>query len=147
MNGEDALTDWLVGYLEGDATLMGMLNGDIAPEATWGRNASPHVRVDRLDGADLLAIGLTRVWVDTQHHVRGCFHWTGSGRPDRTEVNAIGARLDELLHDHEAVESGFHFHSFREEAEPNPATLESTPDGMQLWLQSGGLYRIRVGAA
>jgi hypothetical protein len=144
VNGEDALTDWLVTTLEADATLMGMLNGDIAPEVTWNRNASPFVRIDRLDGEDLMVIGLYRVWVDTQYHVRGVFHWNGEGRPDREDVNAIGARIDELLHDHEAISSGWHFHSFREEPEPNPAVTE--PNG-ELWLQSGGLYRIRVSAA
>lgn len=143
MTGEDALTDWLVSYLEADVTLRGMLNGDVAPEVTWNRNASPFVRVDRLDGEDLMVIGLHRVWVDTQYHVRGVYHWRGSGRPDRTEVNAIGARIDALLHDSEATANGYRIHGFREEPEPNPAVTE--PNG-ELWLQSGGLYRLRVSA-
>ena len=88
-----------------------------------------------------MVIGLHRVWVDSLYHVRGAFHWNGSGRPDRTEVDAIGQRIDELLHDHEAATSEYRIHSFREDGEPNPAVLE---DDNELWLQSGGLYRIRV---
>jgi hypothetical protein len=144
MIGEDALTEWLVSTLEADATLMGMLNGAVSPEVTWGGNASPFVRIDRLDGEDLMSIGLYRVWVDTQYHIRGCVHWDEGGRPDRTEVNAIGERIDTLLHDKEAVTAPYHFHSFREEPEPLPAVTE--PNG-ELWLQSGGLYRVRVSAA
>jgi hypothetical protein len=140
---EDALATWLVDYLEADDTLMGMLNGSVAPEVTWDRNASPFVRVDRLDGEDLMVIGLHRVWVDTQWHVRGVEHWRGSGRPDRTDVNAIGARLDELLHDHEATTATIQVHSFRTEPEPMPAVTE--PDG-SLWLQAGGLYTLRASA-
>jgi hypothetical protein len=122
---------------------MGMLNGTVAPEVTWDTNASPFVRVDRLDGNDLMVIGLHRVWVDTTFHIRGVFHWRGTGRPDRTEVNAIGARLDELLHDHEATTSTHSIHSFREEPTPTPATTEP---GGDLWLQSGGIYRLRAHA-
>lgn len=142
MTEEDALTEWLVDYLSADTTLMAMLNGEIAPEAVWGTNASPFVRVDRLDGNDLSVIGLYRVWVDTTYHIRGVFHWRGSGRPDRTEVNAIGARIDALLHGHEAVTATHRVHGFREEPTPTPATVE----GGDLWLQSGGIYRLRVSA-
>ena len=75
--------------------------------------------------------------------MRGVLHWRGSGRPDRSEVDAIGARLDALLHDHEAITATHHFHSFREEPEPTPAVTE--PNG-ELWLQSGGVYRVRASA-
>lgn len=142
---EDALTDWIVSYLEADVTLTGMLNGDslgstVAPEGKWGTTASPFVRIDRLDGNDLIVIGLHRVWVDTTWHIRGVYHWRGTGRPDRLEINAIGARLDELLHNHEASTATHHIHSFREEPTPTPAITEAG----DLWLQSGGIYRMRV---
>lgn len=144
---EDALTDWLVDYLEADTTLMGMLEGDgtnaVAAEAKWGKLASPFVRVDRLDGTDVMVIGLHRIWTDTHYHVRGAYHWRGSGRPDRTEVNAIGARLDTLLHDVEVTTAAHHIHSFREDAEPMPSVPEANGE---LWLQSGGIYRMRVHA-
>jgi hypothetical protein len=141
VNEEDALTEYIVDYLSADTTLMAMLNGEIAPEVVWDSNASPFVRVDRLDGNDLMVIGLTRVWVDTSWHIRGVFHWRGSGRPDRTEVNAIGARLDALLHDHEASTTTMQMHSFREEPEPTPAVTEANGE---LWLQAGGIYRMRL---
>lgn len=139
---EDVLEDWIVSYLEDDSTLMGMCNGEVQPQVIEPRAASPFVRVDRLDGEDLMVVGLKRVWVNTTWHIRGCLLWNGSGRPDRTEINAIGARLDALLHDHEATTGTYSIHSFREEPEPLPAVLT---DG-ELWLQSGGVYRIRVAA-
>ncbi len=140
---EDALTTWLVDYLEADTTLMSLLNGAVAPEVIWDTNASPFVRVDRLDGNDLMVIGLHRVWVDTSWHIRGVEHWRGSGRPDRTNVNLIGARLDTLLHDVEATTATHQLHSFREEPEPTPAVTEANGE---LWLQAGGIYRMRVSA-
>ena len=140
---EDALTSWLVDYLEADTTLMGMCNGSVAPEVIWDSNASPFVRVDRLSGEDLYVIGLTRVWTDTTYHIRGVQHWRGGGRPDRTDVNAIGARLDVLLHKITATTSTHQIHSFREEAEPVPSITEANGE---LWLQAGGIYRMRVQA-
>ena len=143
MTGEDAITEYLVEYLEADSELMGMVSG-VWPEVISGTAGGPLVRVDRLDGEDLNAVGLYRVWVDTTYHVRVVQQWRGSGRPDRTEVNAAGARLDTLLHDHEAVSGDYQFHVFREEPTPNPAVVEP---GGELWLQSGGVYRVRANAA
>ena len=140
---EDALTEWLVDYLEDDSTLMSMLNGDVAPEVFQDSTASPFVRIDRLSGNDLMVVGMERVWTDSTYHIRGVEHWKGSGRPDRTNVNEIGARLDALLHEHEALTSTHQIHCFREEAEPIPASIE--PNG-ELWLQSGGIYRLRCAA-
>jgi len=137
---EDALQVWLVSYLEADAALSGMVNG-VAPEVVPGSLASPFIRVDRLEGNDLMVIGLHRVWADTLWHVRACFHWTGGGQPDRTDVNAIGFRIDQLLHDTETQTTEFSIHSFREDPEPTPATVETNGE---LWLQSGGLYRMRA---
>jgi hypothetical protein len=144
---EDLLTDWLISYLEADTTLTAMLNGaegqTVAPEVIWDRLASPFVRIDRLDGDDLMVIGLHRIWSDTTYHVRGVQHWKGSGRPDRTDVNAIGARIDTLLHDHEETTATLEVHSFREEPEPLPAVTEANGE---LWLQSGGIFRLRARA-
>jgi hypothetical protein len=140
---EDALTDWLIDYLEADTTLMSYCNGLVSPDVVWETNVSPFVRVDRLDGTDVMVIGLHRVWADTTYHIRGVYHWRGSGRPDRTDVNAIGARLDTLLHNHEVLTGTWQIHSFREEAEPTPSVFE--PNG-ELWLQSGGVYRLRISA-
>lgn len=139
---EDAITEWLVSYLAADSALMALCNGDVTPEVTWDANAAPFVRVDRLEASDLMVIGLFRVWTDCLYHVRGCDHVPAAAQvPDRTDVNAIGARIDALLHDQETSSSGFSIHSFREEGEPNPAQTER--DG-SLWMQSGGLYRIRA---
>ena len=86
-------------------------------------------------------IGLTRVWTDTTYHVRAVEHYQGGDRPDRSTVNAIGERLDELLHDVEVQTATHSIHGFREEPEPIPAVVEPNGD---LWLQSGGVYRLRV---
>ena len=51
VNGEDAITDYLVNYLEADSELMGMTSGEVAPHASWGSNASPFVRLDRLEAS------------------------------------------------------------------------------------------------
>jgi hypothetical protein len=144
VTGEDAITEYLVAYLEADTTLMGMLNGPVAPEVIWGSELGPLVRIDRLDGDDLYVIGLYRVWVDTTYHIRAVQQWRGSGRPDRTDVNAIGDRLDELLHGHEAISGSYQFHVFREEPTPSPAVVEP---GGELWLQSGGIFWVRANAA
>jgi hypothetical protein len=140
---EDAITEWLISYLEADVTLMSYLNGYVAAEAWQDSTNSPFVRVDRLDGNDLMVTGLHRVWTDTTYVVRGVQHWRGGGRPDRTDINQIGARLDTLLHDHEATTTTHQIHSFREEADPLPAVV--TSDG-ELWLHSGGVYRLRCTA-
>ena len=140
---EEALTSWICDTLENDSTLMGMLNGGIVGEAFRGTSASPFVAVQRLDVEDLMVIGLHRVWTDTVYHVWAAFHWRGSGRPDRTEVDEIAQRIDDLLHDAEDTTADFSIHSFREEPEPTPVVVE--PQG-GLWLQSGGLYRLRAAA-
>jgi hypothetical protein len=143
MKLEDEITSWLLSYLSSDSELSSLVNGEIAPDATWGTNRSPYVRIDRLDGEPKVVIGLHRIWTDSLYHVRGVVHWQGGGQPDRAEVNAIGARIDALLHDHEETTSTIHVHSFEEESEPLPAVTEASGD---LWLQSGGLYRIRASA-
>jgi hypothetical protein len=141
---EDALVDWLIAYLEGDSTLMSLINPDHIMVGVYEKTeAAPYVRIDHLDGDDLMVIGLHRVWVDTTYHIRGVSHWEGTGQPDRTEVNAIGARLDELLHDQETVTATHSIHSFREEPEPVPTLYEPSMKS-PVWLQSGGIYRIRA---
>jgi hypothetical protein len=140
MTGEDLALDWLVGRLEADRELMRMVNGGVAPNAIWGTLRSPFVRVDYLDGEDTLVVGLHRVWVDATYHIRAVEQWRGSGRPDRTTVNRIGGRIDQLLHAYEEQTDVLAVHSFREEPSPQPALVENN----SLWLQSGGIFRVRA---
>jgi hypothetical protein len=144
VTGEDAITEYLVDYLEADSELRNLTNGPVSPEVLERDVRGPLVRLDRLDGEDLYAVGLYRVWVDTTYHIRGVMQWREGGVADRTDINAIGQRLDELLHGHEAISGDYQFHIFREEPTPQPSILET---GGELWLQSGGIYRVRANAA
>jgi hypothetical protein len=139
MLNEDAALAWLIATLENDATLKPLIHG-VAPEAVWGTLNSPFVRIDRLEAHDLMVIGTARVWTDCVFHVRGVHHWRSGGRPDRTTVDQIGQRIDELLHGIEADDGQVHLHAFREESTPDPVVI----DGGKLWLQSGGVYRLRA---
>lgn len=143
---EDEITDWLVEYLSADSELTSMLNGYVAADVRGSQNPSPLVLVQRLDGSDVRVVGLHKIWTECVYHVRGAFHWQGSGPPDRAEINAIGARIQELLGDEEGFEvltGTIHVHGWREEPEPLPSFNDTTGD---LWLQSGGIYRIRASA-
>ena len=60
--------------------------------------------------------------------------------PTGRTINAIGERLDELLHEVDVLTGTHSIHGFREDPEPTPAVVE---DG-DLWLQAGGVYRLRA---
>lgn len=142
---EDAALTWLVGTLENDPVLAPLIHG-VAPEATWGTLNSPFVRIDRLEANDLMVIGTIRVWTDCLFHVRGVQHWRSGGRPDRSTVEQIGSRIDELLHGIEADDGLVHLHAFREGSTPDPTLIDTSGREQRLWLQSGGLYRCRATA-
>lgn len=140
MNEEASAQDYLVSYLQSDATLMDLVN------SVWLRTvprSEPHpvVKIDRLDADDVMAIGLTRVWDDLTFLVRGTTKWEDRGNEDWSEVRAISDRIDALLHAHEAVTSELQVHSFREESFTDE-TLESG----DLYLHAGGIYRLRAHA-
>jgi hypothetical protein len=141
VNEEAAAQDYLVDYLEADATLTGLLGSGVFLRSTPQSAKFPVVKIDRQDAADLVVINLHRVWADLTFLVRGIIHWTGSGQPDWTDVRAIGDRLDTLLHDHEETTAALEVHSFREE----PFTDE-TIEGGDLFLHCGGIYRVRARA-
>jgi hypothetical protein len=138
---EDAALAWIVSTLENDAVLSPLIHA-VAPEAVWGTLNSPFVRIDRLEANDLMVIGTIRVWTDCVFHVRGVHHWRSGGPPDRSTVEAIGERIDELLHGIEGGDDTVHLHAFREGSTPDPTLI----DGNKVWLQAGGLYRCRATA-
>jgi hypothetical protein len=140
INEEAAAQDWLVSYLQGDSTLMNLVN------SIWLRSVprdepTPVVKIDRLDASDVMAIGLIRVWDDLTFLVRASIKWAGQGNPDWTDVRAIADRIDTLLHNHEAVTSELQVHSFREES----FTDETIESGSE-YLHAGGIYRLRAHA-
>ncbi len=140
MNEAAAAGQYLVDLLEADATLGSYVNG------VWRKSVPqsepfPVVKIDRLDGEDLMVVGLYRVWADMTFLVRGVVHWRGSGQPDYTTVRAIGDRIDALLHDHEGADASVEVHSFREE----PYDDETIESG-DLFLHVGGVYRVRAKA-
>ena len=141
VNEEVAAQNYLVAYLSADATLMGMVGG-IALRSSWGTLKEPFVKIDRQDAADLMVVGLYRVWADLSFLIRGVDKWRGHGLPDWSTVQAIADRLDVLLHDHEQTLANVKCHSFREE----PFTDE-TVEGGDLWLHAGGIYKLRAQTA
>lgn len=102
----------------------------------------PVVKIDRQDASDLYTVGLYRIWDDLLFLVRGAVHWQGSGQQDWSEVQAIGDRLDVLLHRHVEVTSAIELHVFREQSYTDE---QPVPDG-SLILHCGGFYRLRAHA-
>jgi hypothetical protein len=141
INEEVAAQNFLVNYLTADATLMGMLNGGVFLRSTPTIARDPFVKIDKQDAADLMVIGLARVWADLTFLIRGIVKWTSSGSPDWTTVGAIANRLDQLLHDHESTDGTVTVHSFREET-----FSDETTEGGNLFLHAGGIYRCRAQA-
>lgn len=140
MNEGAAAQQYLVDYLTADATLAAMLGGGVWTDTVPQTASFPIVKVVRQDAADLMVVGLHRVWADLAFLVRGIVHWKGSGHPDWDQVRAIGDRIDTLLHDHEETTAELEVHSFREESFTDE-TLE--PD---LFMHCGGIYRVRARA-
>ena len=140
VNEQAAAQQYLLDYLTADATLVAMLEGGVWTDTIGQSVRFPVVKVVKQDAADLMVVGLHRVWADLTFLVRGIVHWTGSGHPDWTTVREIADRIDTLLHDHEETTAELEVHSFREEAFVDE-TLE--PD---LFLHAGGFYRVRARA-
>jgi hypothetical protein len=138
LNEEAGAQQYLLDLLDADAELSDMLGGGVWLRSVAQTARYPVVKIDRQDAADLMVVGLTRVWADLAFLVRGIVHWTGSGQPDWADVRAIADRIDALLHDHEGSNTEVEVHSFREESWTDE-TLE--PD---LYLHAGGIYRVRA---
>lgn len=141
LNEEAATQIWLRDYLEADATLSSLVNG------VWIRSVPeseplPVVKIDKLESSDLYTVNLYRIWDDLLFLVRGISHWRGSGQQDWTEAQAIGDRIDVLLHKQSFLTSTLQLHSFREES----FTDEQQEPGGGLLFHCGGNYRIRAHA-
>lgn len=147
INEELEAQDWLKGYLEDDGTLMGMLNGGVYFRSTPTGVRTPVVKMDRLDGNDLMVLGMHRVWADLTYLIRGV-----TQGPDWSDVKEIAHQLDTLLHrtagESVAVTAPdgtamtvYVNEIFREE----PFTDETT-EGGNYYLHAGGVYRLRVQA-
>jgi hypothetical protein len=140
VNEATAAGTYLVNLLEADSTLNGLVTG------VWRKSVPqserfPVVKIDRLDGDDLMVVGLNRVWANMTFLVRGVVHWRGTGSVDWSEAQAIGDQIDAVLHDHEGTDGTVTVHSFREE----PFDDESLESG-DLFLHCGGIYRVRAQA-
>lgn len=140
MNEEVAAQSYLVDYLTADTTLMSLVN-DVWIRTRPANAALPAIKIDRQDSNDLYVVNLSRVWADLTFLVRGIIQSRSSDpRDEWTEAQAIGDRIDALLHDHEDSTPVLQIHSFREE----PFTDETIEDG--LFLHCGGIYRLRAHA-
>lgn len=141
LNEEAAAQAWLQDYLSSDATLSSLVNG------VWIRSVPqseplPVVKIDRQEASDLYTVNLYRVWDDLLYLVRGITHWRGSGQQDWSEAQAIGDRLDVLLHKRQFITTQLDVHSFREESYTDE---QEDPEGGLLF-HCGGFYRIRAHA-
>jgi hypothetical protein len=141
MNEEVACTIWLRDYLEADATLASLVSG------VWVRSVPqseplPVVKIDHQESNDLYTVNLYRVWADLLFLVRGIVHWRGSGQQDWTDAQAIGDRLDVLLHKVEVTSSRLIVTSSREQS----YTDEQQDSQGGLLFHCGGFYRIRAHA-
>jgi hypothetical protein len=139
VNEEAAAQAYLIDYLESDATL-----SDLGVNSVWlssvpQSESLPVVKIDRQESGDVMAVGLHRVLNSLAFLIRGIVHWTGSGAIDYSEVNAIGDRLDALLHDHEASTSTLQVAIYREEA-----WTSETIEGGDTFLHCGGIYRVQA---
>jgi hypothetical protein len=141
INEEVAAQTYLLDYLSADSTLMGMLNSGIYLRSTPTTARDPFVKIDKQDAADLMVVGLARVWADLSFLVRGIVKWAGSGSPDWSDVQVISDRLDTLLHDHEGANTSVRVHAFREET-----FSDETTEGGSLFLHAGGIFRVRAQA-
>lgn len=141
-NEETLVQDYLLSYLGADSTLSSLVNG------VWTRSVptsapAPLVKMEVLSREDLMVVNLFRVWADLTVLVRAVAeNNSGFGEAeDWSEVEAIGDRIDALLHKHEDTTSTIQMHSFREES-----FSDETIENQKLFLHSGGIYRIRAKA-
>lgn len=141
INEEAAAQTYLLDLLNNDQTLSGLLESGVWLRSVPQSAPFPAVKIDRQDASDTYVINLTRVWADLTFLIRGIVHWRGSGQPDWTDVNAIGDRLDTLLHKHEGQNTQIQIHAFREES-----FTDETVEGGDLFLHAGGIYRVRAHA-
>jgi hypothetical protein len=141
MNEEAAAQAYLIDYLGSDSTL-----SDLGVNSVWlssvpQSESLPVVKIDRQESGDVMAVGLHRVLNSLAFLIRGIVHWTGSGAIDYSEVNAIGDRLDALLHDHEASTSTLQVAIYREES-----WTSETIEGGDTFLHCGGIFRVQAHA-
>jgi hypothetical protein len=141
LNEEVACQTWLRDYLAADSTLASMISG-VWVHSVPMKEPLPVVKIDRQDSSDLYTVNLFRVWDDLLYLVRGVVHWTGSGQQDWTDVQAIGDRLDVLLHKVTVVTSTLSLHAFREQSYVDE---QPSSDGTT-YMHCGGFYRIRAHA-
>jgi len=141
MNEEAACQTYLLDLLTADATLAGLLESGVWLRSVPQSAPFPAVKIDRQDANDVYVVNLFRVWADMTFLIRGIVHWRGSGQPDWSAANAIGDRLDTLLHKHEGQNASIQVHAFREES-----FTDETIEGGDLFMHVGGIYRVRAHA-
>jgi hypothetical protein len=137
MNEEVATALWLRDYLASDADLSSSVQ-TFAIRSTRTTDPLPYIKVDILERRDVMVVNAGRVWVDLLFLVRGI-----TKGPDWTDVQTIAARVDTVLHRLQGSGDATIFiqEVFREE----PFSDETIEAG-DLYVHSGGLYRIRAQA-
>src|SRR6266496_3411513 len=141
LNEEVATQTWLQSYLAADATLGALITG-VWVHSVPRSQALPVVKIDRQSASDIYTVNLYRALSDLLYLVRGIDHWKGSGQQDWSTAQAIGNRLDVLLHKHSEATASIQVDIFREESFVD----EQTSSDGTTFLHCGGMYRIRTHA-
>jgi hypothetical protein len=137
VNEEVGAQNFLLNYLSSDTALNGLING-VTLRTTWGTLRAPFVKIDKQDAADVMVVSTRRVRANLSFLIRGIDHWTGSGLPDWTNVQAVADRLDTLLHGYEGNNGIVHVDIYRTES----FTDETIEGGGGVWLHAGGIYEV-----
>lgn len=108
------------------------------PESVLPANRYPYIVYDYMGGADIDAIGTTRIFAKPLFQIRV----VTDGRPT-TATRKVSKRIDDVLQITQAVVSGeFHFSARREQPVNRPETDAGTG---KKYHNLGGLYRVWIG--
>lgn len=136
MNEEVAASLWLKDFLSADAQLAGSVS-TFALRSTKTTDPLPYIKIDILDRSDKMTIAANRVWANLTFLVRGI-----TKGPDWEEVQDIGDRIDAVLHRAAQETADILIREvYREET-----FSEETVESGDLYLHSGGIYRVLASA-
>ena len=129
-----ALDKWLIEYLEGDATLDGLISG-VFSELIPSDRPLPAIRLQLMSAPDVMGVGTHRVLTRMSYAILAV---TSGGSP--APLAAITTRLDELLQGATGQSATIEVMSAVRTEVISYSTRE---DGVRYW-HVGGMYRFDV---